>query len=223
MFKTVKVGDTSLQYTIVSQSEESSVTPCTTVRKSKLKRKSRHRKTVILILITLIVGCGIVIAAVLVPILVASKLVGSLPESAKFQTFAIAASSIQGYGKHDQNGHKYVELLPIKQPPVDAVIEFQDEISVAQKSNLNSERNSMSVDLVDRSTESIESETKIDRKAIVLNSSEVTVYYNKTKNVTALSQHDQLLIQQSHSLWLTVSNLCKNFIYPLVSNLIINY
>ncbi len=139
MFKMVKVGDTSLQYTIVSQTDESSSTcaSAAAVHKSvRTKRKTRYRKAVILILITLIMGCGIVIAAVLVPILVANKLVGNLPESAKFQTFAIAASSIQGYGKYDHNGHKYVELLPIRQHPrVESIIDFQDEIQMEKNPN----------------------------------------------------------------------------------------
>ena len=88
-----------------------------------------------MVLITMVMGCGIVIAAVLVPILIASELVGSLPESAKFKTFAISADSIQGYGKHIQHGPKFVELLPIvNEAPVDASIEFQDQFPSASLS-----------------------------------------------------------------------------------------
>lgn len=132
MLKTVRLGATSLQYAIVSQTDESAVAAgggralAAPPHRAKTKRRSRYRKTVMLILVTLVVGCCVVIAAVLVPIVVASRLVGTLPESAKFQTFAVAASSVHGLGKYDRNGRRYVELLPIEEPPVDAVIQFGD-------------------------------------------------------------------------------------------------
>lgn len=212
MFKTVKVGNTSLQYTIVSQSDDTSTvtngsitTPA--LRKSKIKRKTRHRKTVILILITLIMGCGIVIAAVLVPILVASKLVSNLPESAKFKTFAIAAGSIQGYSKYDQSGHKYVELLPIKQPPVDAVIEFQDEIPVLQNTDVWSadiKLKTKPITSTELITSAAETEVEIDKK--LLNSSKVTVYFNVTENktTTELRSEDSSMQIETPS-WRTVA------------------
>ena len=96
MLKTVKVGDTSLQYTVLSQTDDVASNTAVNVLPTSRKRRMRHRKTVILVLITMVMGCGIVIAAVLVPILIASKLVGSLPESAKFKSFAVSANSIQG-------------------------------------------------------------------------------------------------------------------------------
>lgn len=228
MFKTVKVGDTSLQYTIVSQHDEP--TPCPppafVYNKSKLsKRRNRYRKTVILILITLIMGCGIVIAAVLVPILVASKLVGSLPESAKFQTFAVAASSLQGYGKHDQNGHKYVELLPIKAAPslstsVDTIIEFQDEIPVLARNPKVWSLRRPNTESIGRSSPSVTSaasattvkmsvitNTKDNDQALITNSKRATVYYatNNTDNVTPLPQSDNELLTttQTISYWQT--------------------
>lgn len=220
MFKTVKVGDTSLQYTIVSQTEESSCSSGSpTTRKNKIKRKTRHRQTVILILITLIMGCGIVIAAVLVPILVASKLVGNLPESAKFQTFAIAASSIQGYGKHDQNGHKYVELLPIKQAPVDSVIEFQDDIPVMDENkwrtdfrlNFN-EAKSSKEQLPSPAAQSAD----LQDKPSVSNFTQVTVFHNKSENVTAFPQHISSTIE-SQSSWSGLMRLLKTLIDFTVS------
>lgn len=230
MFKTVKVGDTSLQYTIVSQTDDTTTatpnasTTTPTLRKSKIKRKTRHRKTVILILITLIMGCGIVIAAVLVPILVASKLVSNLPESAKFKTFAIAASSLQGYGKYDQSGHKYVELLPIKQPPVDAVIEFQDEIPMLQNPEVwstDSRVKTKSADgevAVDREKSANPVDVKVDEQKSTSNSSEVTVYYNRTENVTVAGPRSKGSVQTqleaspwrtfSYFFRLTVSDFC---------------
>lgn len=205
MFKTVKVGDTSLQYTIVSQTDESTCSSASTVRKNKTKRKTRHRQTVILILITLIMGCGIVIAAVLVPILVASKLVGNLPESAKFQTFAIAASSIQGYGKHDHNGHKYVELLPIKQAPVDSMIEFQDEIPIVE--NTNKWPTDFRLNF-NAKTSSKESTSDMVPDKPISNSSQVTVYYNKTENVTVVQQVSST-IKSHNSYWSSVMHFLK--------------
>lgn len=222
MFKTVKVGDTSLQYTIVSQAEDSSSSNSgsggNVIRKNKIKRRTRHRQTVILILITLIMGCGIVIAAVLVPILVASKLVGNLPESAKFQTFAIAASSIQGYGKHDHNGHKYVELLPIKQAPVDSMIEFKEEIPIIETANkwptdfrLNFDDKSSRVLTLEKESSNVN-----DRPSIS-NSSQVTVYYNKTENTTQFSSGDSSTIKSKTSYWNDVVRFLKTLIDLSVS------
>lgn len=140
MYKTVKLGDASLQYTIVSQSDEppdsddepEGMSTTTTTKRYRRKTSNnnnsyRCRGIVIFILLALTLGCGVVIAAVLVPILVASKLTGYLPEAAKFQTFAVAASSVfqnspsSGDQRAIDGHHRYVRLLPVKE------ISFVDE------------------------------------------------------------------------------------------------
>ncbi|VVC33511.1 Hypothetical protein CINCED_3A007835, partial [Cinara cedri] len=76
------------------------------------------RRTVIIIIVMLVLGCGVVAAAVLVPILLAARLV-SVPTSARLQTFAVAASGVIHSARGD-----YVQLLPVKHAPPGTVIEF---------------------------------------------------------------------------------------------------
>ncbi|XP_050422254.1 uncharacterized protein LOC126834405 [Adelges cooleyi] len=135
MFKTVRAqhgtGDLAaeLEYTILPQTDDrSSVSsgddePCTSDgRRRSGYRPSEYgdsnRRTVILIVVMLVLGCGVVAAAVLVPILLATRLVG-MPTSARLQTFAVAASGVV----HSSRGD-YVQLLPVKQAPPGTVIEF---------------------------------------------------------------------------------------------------
>lgn len=149
-------------------------------------------------------GCCVVIAAVLVPILVASKLVGNLPESAKFQTFAIAASSIQGYNKYDHNGRRYVELLPVKEPPindppVNALIEFQD-VRNSLSEPFKSDAFGGARQQVGHSAAS----GTVPVSTASTNASKVTSYSaNRTKNVIA----DQQGIKLSSSTWNSTSRL----------------
>lgn len=77
------------------------------------------RRTVIIIIAMLVLGCGVVAAAVLVPILLAARLV-SVPTSARLQTFAVAASGVIHSARGD-----YVQLLPVKHAPPGTVIEFE--------------------------------------------------------------------------------------------------
>lgn len=225
MFKTVRVGDTSLQYAIVSQNDEFSGGPCAVTaapHRAKTKRKTRYHKTVILILITLIVGCCVVIAAVLVPILVASKLVGNLPESAKFQTFAIAASSIQGYNKYDHNGRRYVELLPIKEPPVDAVIQFQDDVPLVR--NSPSLPSLPSESLAPSTSFSVDSQRLHLQRSAAFGSPRVSTVPTSVSQVTSFSKNltknviaDQQGIQLSSSAWNSSSYLLEQTTTFMVS------
>lgn len=77
------------------------------------------RRTVIVIIAMLVLGCGVVAAAVLVPILLAARLV-SVPASARLQTFAVAASGVIHSARGD-----YVQLLPVRHAPPGTVIEFE--------------------------------------------------------------------------------------------------
>lgn len=78
------------------------------------------RRTVIIIIVVLVLGCGVVAAAVLVPILLAARLVSSVPTSARLQTFAVAASGVIHSARGD-----YVQLLPVKHALPGTVIEFE--------------------------------------------------------------------------------------------------
>lgn len=106
MYKTVRQGENSLQYHILPQDD------VTTGHVMKRRRSSRHRTAFILVL-TLILGCAIVAAAVLIPVLMTSNVV-TLP--ARFQTFAVAASSVnvRPHGKYTLQGTQYIALLPVK-------------------------------------------------------------------------------------------------------------
>lgn len=68
MYKTVRHGENSLQYTILPQQEEGAVN----VRPRKSKKKG---KTAAVLTITIILICGIIATAVLVPLLLTSDLV----------------------------------------------------------------------------------------------------------------------------------------------------
>lgn len=81
---------------------------------------SGTRRTVLIIVAMLVLGCGVVAAAVLVPILLAARLVSSVPTSARLQTFAVAASGVIHSARGD-----YVQLLPVKHAPPGTVIEFE--------------------------------------------------------------------------------------------------
>lgn len=76
------------------------------------------RRTVVVIIAMLVLGCGVVAAAVLVPILLAARLV-TVPSSARLQTFAVAASGVIHSARGD-----YVQLLPVKHAPPGTVINF---------------------------------------------------------------------------------------------------
>ncbi|KAF0770503.1 AT-rich binding protein-like [Aphis craccivora] len=76
------------------------------------------RRTVVVIIAMLVLGCGVVAAAVLVPILLAARLV-TVPASARLQTFAVAASGVIHSARGD-----YVQLLPVKHAPPGTVINF---------------------------------------------------------------------------------------------------
>ncbi|KAG8301978.1 hypothetical protein J6590_040223 [Homalodisca vitripennis] len=108
MYKTVRQGENSLQYHILPQDDVGSG------HVMKRRRSTRHRTAFILV-ITLILGCAIVAAAVLIPVLMASNVV-TLP--ARFQTFAVAASSVnmKAHGKYTLQGAQYIALLPVKDP-----------------------------------------------------------------------------------------------------------
>lgn len=80
---------------------------------------ARTRRTVLVIIAMLVLGCGVVAAAVLVPILLAARLV-SVPTSARLQTFAVAASGVIHSARGD-----YVQLLPVKHAPPGTVIQFE--------------------------------------------------------------------------------------------------
>lgn len=105
MYKTVRQGENSLQYRILPQDDH-------VISKRRRSAAPRHRTAFILV-ITLILGCAIIAAAVLIPALMASNVV-TLP--ARFQTFAIAASSInpRAHGKYSLQGAQYIALLPVK-------------------------------------------------------------------------------------------------------------
>uniref|UniRef100_A0A1B6DM27 Uncharacterized protein n=1 Tax=Clastoptera arizonana TaxID=38151 RepID=A0A1B6DM27_9HEMI len=103
MYKTVRQGDNSLQYTILAQDD---YTPTGSTMK---RRRSSRRNTAFILIVTLILGCGIVAAAVLIPVLLSSNVV-ALP--ARFQTFAVAATNIKG--KYNIQGTQYIALLPLK-------------------------------------------------------------------------------------------------------------
>lgn len=107
MYKTVRQGENSLQYHILPQDDPA-------MTKRRRSSAPRHRTAFILV-ITLILGCAIVAAAVLIPALMASNVV-TLP--ARFQTFAVAASSVnmKGHGKYSLQGAQYIALLPVKDP-----------------------------------------------------------------------------------------------------------
>lgn len=108
MYKTVRQGENSLQYHILPQDDQ--LYPAMTKRRRS--SAPRHRTAFILV-ITLILGCAIVAAAVLIPALMASNVV-AMP--ARFQTFAVAASSVnmKGLGKYSLQGAQYIALLPVK-------------------------------------------------------------------------------------------------------------
>lgn len=77
------------------------------------------RRTILIIIVMLVLGCGVVAAAVLVPILLAARLV-SVPASARLQTFAVAASGVIHSARGD-----YVQLLPVKHAVPGTVIQFE--------------------------------------------------------------------------------------------------
>lgn len=106
MYKTVRQGDNCLQYHILPQDD------VTSGHVMKRRRPPRSRTALVLV-ITLVLGCAIVAAAVLIPVLMRANVV-ALP--ARFQTFAVAASSVKmgGRGKYALQGTQYIALLPVK-------------------------------------------------------------------------------------------------------------
>lgn len=108
MYKTVRQGDNCLQYHILPQDD------VTSGHVMKRRRPPRSRTALVLV-ITLVLGCAIVAAAVLIPVLMRANVV-ALP--ARFQTFAVAASSVKmgGRGKYSLQGTQYIALLPVKDP-----------------------------------------------------------------------------------------------------------
>ncbi|XP_050538447.1 uncharacterized protein LOC126903911 [Daktulosphaira vitifoliae] len=134
MFKTVRAqhgaGDVAaeLEYTILPQTDDRSSgssgddEPCAADGRRRCGHRAdfgdSNRRTVIIIVAMLVLGCGVVAAAVLVPILLAARLV-SMPTSARLQTFAVAASGVVHSARGD-----YVQLLPVKHAAPGTVIEF---------------------------------------------------------------------------------------------------
>uniref|UniRef100_T1IGA7 Uncharacterized protein n=1 Tax=Rhodnius prolixus TaxID=13249 RepID=T1IGA7_RHOPR len=124
MYKTVRQGETSLQYRILPQEESH-----TTNKISRIKRFRRNRIACVLI-ISLVVGCVTVAAAVIVPILLTTNII-ALP--AKFQTFALQTK----HGKYNLQGTQYIAILPVKEANFKEIKIFQAAAELNNNNNNN--------------------------------------------------------------------------------------
>ncbi|KAK9512591.1 hypothetical protein O3M35_000982 [Rhynocoris fuscipes] len=119
MYKTIRQGETSLQYRILPQ-EDNHITSNTN-KIGRIKRLRRNRIACVLI-ISLVVGCVTVAAAVIVPILLTTNII-ALP--AKFQTFAVQTK----HGKYNLQGTQYIAILPVKEANFKEIKIFQADQS----------------------------------------------------------------------------------------------
>jgi hypothetical protein len=98
MYKTVRHGENSIQYTILPQQDDSAVVTAANISicgrsRAGARRKARRGRKVTILIMALILACGVVGAAVVVPLLVSPDLV-TIP------------SAIQRFSNH-KNGRHY--------------------------------------------------------------------------------------------------------------------
>lgn len=104
MYKTVRHGENSLQYTILPQQEDSNASVAISAggrSSAGVRRRARRGRTATILILTLILACGVVGAAVVVPLLVSTDL-GALPSA--FQRFSGTA--------HHHGGHHAHHVVP---------------------------------------------------------------------------------------------------------------
>lgn len=103
MYKTVRHGENSLQYTILPQQDDSAaMTANSSVcgrSSTSVRRRSRRGRTATILILTLILACGVVGAAVLVHVLISTNLV-SLPS-------ALQRLGSNNNGDHHGEHHSY--------------------------------------------------------------------------------------------------------------------
>ncbi|CAB0010907.1 unnamed protein product, partial [Nesidiocoris tenuis] len=111
MYKTVRQGESSLQYRILPQEDTSG--------RIARARKLRKSRIVCILVASLVVGCLTVTAAVIIPILLTTNIV-ALP--AKFQTFALSTK----HGRYGSvQGAQYIAILPVKEAHFKEIKVFQ--------------------------------------------------------------------------------------------------
>ncbi|XP_014239625.1 uncharacterized protein LOC106661038 [Cimex lectularius] len=110
MYKIVRQGESSLQYRILPQEDNS-------VKIERHRRLKRNRIACVLI-VSLIIGCVTVAAAVIIPILLTTNIV-ALP--AKYQTFAFSTK----HGKYNIPGTQFIAILPVKEAHFKEIKIFQ--------------------------------------------------------------------------------------------------
>jgi hypothetical protein len=97
MYKTVRHGENSLQYTILPQQDDTAVVTAANISiygrsSAGVRRKARRGRKLTILIMALILACGVVGAAVVVPLLVSTDLV-AIP------------SAIQHFSKHKSGHH----------------------------------------------------------------------------------------------------------------------
>nr|XP_018917566.1 PREDICTED: uncharacterized protein LOC109044336 isoform X1 [Bemisia tabaci]XP_018917567.1 PREDICTED: uncharacterized protein LOC109044336 isoform X1 [Bemisia tabaci]XP_018917568.1 PREDICTED: uncharacterized protein LOC109044336 isoform X1 [Bemisia tabaci] len=122
MFKSVRHGENVLQYTILPQDEEGAISGGAPgargrgpggARRRSSERRAR-RKSVSTWIIVAILVCIAVTGAVVVPVLLSVGPGGAHP-SKKFQTFALAASSLKEHaGRYNIHGTQFI-VVPVEQ------------------------------------------------------------------------------------------------------------
>lgn len=110
MYKTVRHGENSLQYTILPQQDDAAAITAANNNNicgrisAGVRRRARRGRTATILIMTLILACGVVGAAVVVPLLVSSDLV-ALPSA--FQRFS---SNNNGHHHGGHHGHRSAAL-----------------------------------------------------------------------------------------------------------------
>ena len=98
MYKTVRHGENSLQYTILPQQDDAAVITAANNNicgriSAGVRRRARRGRTATILIVTLILACGVVGAAVVVPLLVSTDLV-------------VLPSALQRFS-NNKNGHHH--------------------------------------------------------------------------------------------------------------------
>lgn len=109
MYKTVRHGENSLQYTILPQQDDATAITAANNNicgriSAGVRRRARRGRTATILIMTLILACGVVGAAVIVPLLVSTDLV-VLPSA--LQRFS---SNKNGHHHGGHHGHHSVSL-----------------------------------------------------------------------------------------------------------------
>jgi hypothetical protein len=91
MYKTVRHGENSLQYTILPQQDDTAVVTAANISiygrsSAGVRRKARRGRKATILIMALFLACGVVGAAVIVPLLVSPELVAIPPAIQHFST-----------------------------------------------------------------------------------------------------------------------------------------